>query len=232
MKRIFYPDSIVVIGVSERPDNLAKNIVGNLVSFNFKGSIYAVGRQKSEVHGITIQDSLDDVPDGLDLAVILTPAYLVPGFVNQCAQKGILRIVVESGGFSEFSKEGLQFENQLVEIVRQNDMRLVGPNCISVVNLEAGVCLPFGIIPPERFKLGNASIISQSGGVSLTFMGMLGSAGVGTNKAVSIGNKSDLDESDYLEYFLSDNGTRMICMYLESISDGRRLLNLALKYLY
>jgi acetyltransferase len=161
--------------------------------------------------------------------VILTPAYLVPEFVDQCAQKRILRVVVESGGFSEFSKEGLQFETQLLEIVQQNNMRMVGPNCISVVNLEAGVCLPFASVPPDRFKLGDASIISQSGGVSLTFMGMLSTAGVGINKAVSIGNKSDLDESDYLEYFLSDNGTRMICIYLESISDGRRLLDLARK---
>ncbi|MCK5645702.1 MAG: acetate--CoA ligase family protein, partial [Anaerolineales bacterium] len=227
MKRIFYPDSIVVIGVSERPDNLAKNIIGNLLAFDFKGPLYAVGRRKSEVHGIPIEGSLNDVPDGLDLAVILTPAHLIPEFVDQCAQKGILRVVVESGGFSEFSDEGVALEEQLLKTVHQNDMRLVGPNCLSVVNLEAGVCLPFGIIPPERFKLGKASIISQSGGVSLTVMGMLGSAGVGTNKAVSIGNKSDLDESDYLEYFLSDDGTRMVCMYLESISDGRRLLNLA-----
>jgi acetyltransferase len=229
MKRIFYPESIVIIGVSERPDNLAKNIIGNLVSFDFQGAIYAVGRQEGEVHGVLIKDSLEDIPNNLDLAVILTPAYLVPEFVTQCAQKGILRVVVESGGFSEFSKEGEQLENQIQETVDMNNMRLVGPNCISVVNLEAGVCLPFGVIPPERFKLGDASIISQSGGVSLTFMGMLGTAGVGTNKAVSIGNKSDLDETDYLDYFLSDDGTRLVCIYLESISDGRRLLNLAKK---
>ncbi len=229
MKRIFYPASIVVIGVSERPDNLAKNIIGNLLAFDYKGPLYAVGRRKSEVHGITIQSSLDDVPDGLDLAVILTLAYLVPELVDQCAQKRILRVVVESGGFSEFSDEGKLLEDRLLKSIHQNDMRLVGPNCLSVVNLETGVCLPFANVPADRFKLGDASIISQSGAVSLTFMGMLSSAGIGINKAVSMGNKSDLDESDYLEYFLSDNGTRMICMYLESISDGRRLLDLARK---
>jgi acetyltransferase len=227
MKRIFYPESIVVIGVSERPDNLGKNIVRNLVSFKFKGSLYAVGRSKGEVHGIEIYNSLNDLPEGIDLAVILTPAHLVPMFVSQCGQKGIHRVVVESGGFSEFSEEGKELESELMQTIHKYQMRMVGPNCISVVNLETGVCLPFGIIPPERFTLGDASIIAQSGGVSLTFMGMLSHAGVGINKAVSIGNKTDLDESDYLEYFLSDDGTRMVCMYLESISDGRRLINLA-----
>jgi acetyltransferase len=227
MNRIFYPDSIVVIGVSDRPDNLAKNIVGNLISFNFEGPIYAVGRSKGNVHGIEIHDSLAGVPDNVDLGVILTPAHLVPMFVDQCGTKGIHRVVVESGGFSEFSQKGAEYEKELLEQIQKHQMRMVGPNCISVVNLESGVCLPFGVIPPNRFKLGNTSIIAQSGGVSLTFMGMFSSAGVGVNKAVSIGNKSDLDESDYLEYFLSDPGTETVCMYLESISDGRRLFNIA-----
>jgi acetyltransferase len=190
MKRIFYPESIVVIGVSERPDNLAKNIVGNLISFKFQGPIFAVGRSKGNVHGIEIHDSLAGVPENLDLAVILTPAHLVPMFVDQCGDKGIRRVVVESGGFSEFSDEGAVYERELLEHIQRHEMRMVGPNCISVVNLESGVCLPFGIIPPNRFELGNASIIAQSGGVSLTFMGILSSSGVGVNKAVSIGNKS------------------------------------------
>ena len=165
MKRIFYPDSIVVIGVSERPDNLAKNIVGNLISFKFEGPIYAVGRSKGKVHGIEIHDSLAAVPDHVDLAVILTPAHLVPMFVDQCGAKGIRRVVVESGGFSEFSEEGAELEKELLAQIRKHHMRMVGPNCISVVNLESGVCLPFAMISPDRFQLGDASIIAQSGGV-------------------------------------------------------------------
>lgn len=227
MKRIFYPESIVVIGVSERPDNLAKNIVANLISFGFAGPIYAVGRSEGVVHGIKIQASLEPIPDEVGLAVILTPSQLVPNFVRRCGEKGITRVIVESGGFSEFSEAGAKLEAELLEIAQSYQIRLVGPNCISVVNLESGVCLPFGIISPSRFTLGDASIISQSGGVSLTLMGMLSSAGVGVNKAVSIGNKADLDETDFIEYYLSDEGTRMLCLYLESISDGRKLLNLA-----
>ncbi|HXZ98662.1 MAG TPA: acetate--CoA ligase family protein, partial [Candidatus Acidoferrum sp.] len=227
MQRIFYPRSVVVIGVSERPENLARFIIANLQSFHYKGELYAVGRKKGMVHGIPIASSLDEVPDGLDLAVILTPAATVPELMDWCGRKGISRVVVESGGFSEFSEEGRKLEQQLLEIAHRRDMRLVGPNCISVVNQEIGLCLPFAPISPATARLGPASVISQSGGVSVTYMDMLCTSGVGVNKAVSIGNKANLDEADYLSYLLQDPGTQIICLYLESINDGRELLRLA-----
>jgi acetyltransferase len=227
MQRIFYPRSVVVIGVSERPENLARLIIANLQAFRYKGQLYAVGRRKGIVSGIPIAMSLDEVPDGLDLAVILTPAATVPELMESCGRKGIHRVVVESGGFSEFSEEGRRLEEQLLEIAHRWDMHLVGPNCISVVNQEIGLCLPFAPISPDTAKLGPASVISQSGGVSVTYMDLLCTSGVGVNKAVSIGNKADLDETDYLSYLLQDPGTQIICIYLESISDGRELLRLA-----
>lgn len=226
MERIFYPKSIVVIGVSERPDNLARNIIANLRAFEYGGDLYAVGRREGEILGIKIVSSLDEVPDDLDLAVILTPATIVPSLMESCGRKGILRVIVESGGFSEFSDEGRHLEEQLLTIAHKWNMRLVGPNCISVVNLENGVCLPFALIPPEIAHLGLASVVSQSGGVSITYMGQLSLAGVGVNKVISIGNKADLDETDYLKYLLADDGTKMICLYLESISDGQQLMEL------
>ena len=227
MQRIFYPDSIVVIGVSERPDNLARTIVANLCYFGYKGRLFAVGRREGIVQGITIATSLDQVPDGLDLAVILTPAATVPDFMEACGRKVIRRVVIESGGFSEFSQEGRRLEQRLVEIAHRWDMRFVGPNCISVINLENGVCLPFGDMSSGNARLGPASVVSQSGGVSLTYVDRLCVAGVGVDKSVSIGNKTDLNENDYLEYLLQDPGTKIVCLYLESIGDGRRLMDLA-----
>jgi acetyltransferase len=227
LQRVFYPDSVVVIGVSERPDNLARVIIANLKAFGYKGKVYAVGRKKGIVEGISIAASLDEVPDGLDLAVILTPAAVVPELMESCGRKGIRRVVVESGGFSEFSEEGGRLEQLLLEIAHRWDMRLVGPNCISVVNQEIGLCLPFTSISPATARLGPASVVSQSGGVSVTYMDLLCTAGVGVNKAVSIGNKADLDETDYLAYLLQDPGTEIICLYLESIGAGRKLMNLA-----
>jgi acetyltransferase len=227
MQRIFYPNSIVVIGVSERPENLARTIVANLRAFGYRGRLFAVGRSEGSVSGIPIATSLDQVPDGLDLAVILTPAATVPGLMEVCGRKGIRRVVIESGGFSEFSEEGRRLEQQLLEIARRRDMRFVGPNCISVINLENGVCLPFGSMSPVNARLGPVSVVSQSGGVSLTYVDRLCTAGVGVNKAVSIGNKTDLGETDYLAYLLQDPDTEIVCLYLESIGDGRKLMDSA-----
>jgi acetyltransferase len=227
MHRIFYPQSIVVIGVSEKPDNLARTILLNLRTFGYSGALYAVGRERGQVYGVPIVPSLDEVPDGLDLAVILVPAPLVPGLMETCGRKGIRYVVIESGGFSEFSEQGRQLEEQLQEIARRWGIRFVGPNCISVVNLDAGVCLPFAPIGRETLRFGPVSVVSQSGGVSITYAEMFSAAGLGVNKVVSIGNKTDLDEADYLAYLLEDPGTRMVCLYLESVDDGRGLMNLA-----
>ena len=227
MQRFFDPHSIVVIGVSERPDNLARNIIVNLRNFGYRGQLYAVGRRTGSVLDVPIVASLEEIPDDLDLAVILTPAAAVPGLMDACGRKGIRRIVIESGGFGEFSEEGRRLEERLKQVARQWDIRFVGPNCISVVNLEVGVCLPFASISPNGTRLGKASVVAQSGGISITYLDRLSSSGVGVNKAVSIGNKTDLNEADYLTFFLNDPGTEMIVLYLESIGDGRKLMDLA-----
>ena len=227
MDRFFYPRSIVVIGVSEKPDNLARNILTNLRTFGYRGDLYAVGRREGEVEGVPIVTSLDQLPGGIDLAVILAPAPMVPDLVEACGRKDIRRVVIESGGFGEFSEEGRLLEQRLLEVARRWGIRFVGPNCISVVNLETGVCLPFALLSPEMARRGRVSVVSQSGGVSITYLDRLSAAGVGVNKVVSIGNKTDLDETDHLAYLLEDLGTEIVVLYLESLSDGRRLLDLA-----
>lgn len=227
MERIFDPRSIVVIGVSERPGNLARNIIGNLKTFGYSGEVYAVGNSGGVAHGVNLVTSVDDVPDGLDLAVILTPAATVPGLLDACGRKGIRRVVVESGGFAEFSPDGRALEARLLEVAHRWGIRIVGPNCIGVVNLERGVALPFVALNPDQTRRGVTSVIAQSGGLSVTYIQRLSQVGVGVNKAISIGNKADLDETDCLEYLLNDPGTRVVLMYLESLSDGPRLLNLA-----
>jgi acyl-CoA synthetase (NDP forming) len=227
MRKIFSPRSLVVIGVSERPDNLARFIIANLRAFGYKGDLYAVGRQPGKVYDVPIVASLDEVPDGLDLAVILTPAETIPALVEACGRKDIRQIVIESGGFSEFSEHGRQLEEELKQIAKRWGIRFVGPNCISVINLDVGLCLPFAPVAPESARRGSAAVISQSGGISITYLDKLSASGVGVSKVISIGNKADLDETDYLEYLLEDPATKILCLYLESLSDGRRLLELA-----
>jgi acyl-CoA synthetase (NDP forming) len=225
--RIFYPDSVVVIGVSEQPDNLAANIISNLLEFGYNGGIHAVGLRSGKVHGIPILTSVESLPDGVDLAVILTPAVTVPRLLEACGKRGIRRAVIESGGFAEFSETGRTLEEQVCAVARRWDIRFVGPNCISVVNMENGLCLPFVHLERQAVKQGPVSVLAQSGGVSITYLHLLSEAGLGVNKVVSIGNKADLDEVDYLNFLLNDPGTEIVCLYLESIEEGRRLMELA-----
>jgi len=223
---VFYPDSIAIIGVSEREDNLAANIVRNLATFGYSGDVYAVGRREGNVHDTPILASVDALPNGIDLAVILTPATTVPGLVDACGRKGIRRAVIESGGFAEFSEAGSLLEKEVTAAARRWGIRFVGPNCISVFNTQNGLCLPFVLLDPDAIRQGPVSVLAQSGGISITYLILLSEAGLGANKVVSMGNKTDLDEIDYLTYLLDDPTTEIICLYLESISQGRRLLEL------
>jgi len=227
LKKIFYPKSVAVIGVSERPDNLAAEILRNMRRFGYGGDVYAVGRRAGTVEGTPILPSVDALPPNVDLAVILTPAATVPDLLDACGRRGIRHAVVESGGFTEFSPDGQLLEEELKTVARRWDIRFVGPNCISVINMENGLCLPFARLDAEGAKRGPVSVLAQSGGVSITYLILLSEAALGANKVVSMGNKADLNEVDYLSYLLDDPGTEIICLYLESIEEGRELLELA-----
>ena len=228
MNKIFYPNSVAVIGASERPDNLAANIIGNMLEFDYGGDIYAIGLRSGEVHTIPILTSVEALPDGVDLVVILTPAATVPDLLEACGKKGIRRAVIESGGFAEFSEAGRKLEEQVCAVARRWGIRFVGPNCISVINMENGLCLPFAPrLGRKAVKRGPVSVLAQSGGVSITYLSLFSEAGLGVNKVVSMGNKADLDEVDYLTFLLDDSGTEVILLHLESIEEGRRLMELA-----
>lgn len=220
MEKIFYPESLVVIGVSPRPENMGKFIVANLLEFGYRGKIYAVGRERGEVFGLPIYDSLEELPEGIDLAVFLVPAPLVPHLLEECGRRGIRRAVIESGGFSEFSAEGARLEEELLEVARRWGIRFVGPNCISIINLENGLSLPFVPLSRSAARPGKVSVVAQSGGVSLTYANLLSVPGLGVDKVVSIGNKTDLDEIDYLEYLIGDEGTELIVLYLSGGDRG------------
>ena len=227
MQKIFYPDSVAVIGVSERPSNLAAEILRNLSRFGYSGDVYAVGPRQGTVEGTPILPSVEALPSVVDLAVILTPAATVPGLLDACGRRGIRRAVIESGGFAEYSADGRRLEEEVEEVARRWGIRFVGPNCISVINLENGLCLPFARLDARGAKTGPVSVLAQSGGVSITYFILLSEAGLGANKLVSMGNKADLDEVAYLSYLFEDPGTEIICLYLESIENGRELLETA-----
>ncbi len=226
MREIFYPSSVVVIGVSDRPDNLGRNIVGNLIEYGFNGIVYAVGPRGGMIETRRIYHSVADIPDSVDLAVIITPARTVPGILEQCGHKGIRWAIIETAGFREFGDEGEKLEQEMVRIADQYGIRFVGPNCIGAISMENGFCVPFPRLK-KYIKNGKVSMISQSGGVGLSVLNLMSNEGVGLNKFVSVGNMLNIDAEDMLEMMIDDDGTELIFLYLESIRDGRRLMDVA-----
>lgn len=225
MEKFFYPNSVAVIGVSNSPDNLGKNIVSNLMEFQFIGQIFSVGPKGGVLFGQKIYSGIEQVPGGIDLAVILTPAMTVAELLRQCGEKGIKRVIIESGGFREFAEDRAHLENEILRVVEKYSIRFIGPNGIGNINMENGLCLPFMAMQKEM-RLGHISILAQSGGVALSYIGFLSSENIGINKVVSMGNKLNVNENDLLEFLIQDSGTEVICLYLEGLTDGRRFMEI------
>jgi len=226
MRDIFYPRSVAVIGVSDRPTNLGRNIVKNMLEFGYQGILYAVGPNGGTVQTHRIFRAVGDIPDHVDLAVIFTPAATVPGVLEECGKKGIRRVVIESAGFREYTAAGKGLEEEIMRIAKHYRIRFIGPNCIGVINMENGLCVPFPLLN-KNVRPGNVSIITQSGGIGMSVLNLMANEGLRLNKFVSVGNVLDTNAEDLLEYMIDDPGTEIIFIYLESMGDGRRLMQIA-----
>jgi acetate---CoA ligase (ADP-forming) len=226
MRDIFYPMSVAVIGVSEQPTNLGRNIVANLIEYEYQGAVYAVGRSGGTIETHRIYHSILDIPDDIGLAVILTPAQTVPGILQECGEKGVRRVIIETAGFREYGDQGHQLEMEMLKVAGKYGMRFVGPNCIGAINMENGLCVPFPRLK-KFIRKGDVSMITQSGGVGMSVLNLMANEGIGLNKMVSIGNMLNINAEDMLEFLINDPGTRIIFLYLESIGDGRRLMDIA-----
>lgn len=218
---------MVVVGVSENPDNLARNVVENLFEFQFNGEIFLVGKKKGVLFGRGICTSLKELKEGIDVAVILTPAPTVPTILESCGHKKIRWAIIETGGFSEYSDEGAELEKEVLRVAKKWGIRIVGPNGIGIFNFENGFVVPFANFRRRGVRKGKISILAQSGGVSFYYLNLFASANMGIAKIVSMGNKLDLNEIDYLKYLIQDPQTEIIGLYLESLENGRELMEIA-----
>ena len=227
MHKLFYPERIAVIGVSEREVNMGRLIMKNLFEFGYTGEVFPVGRGGGTAFGRDILPSVTDLPPGIDVALVITPSVIIPEIVNKCGHKGIKWIVIESGGFGEFSESGKHLGSKVLQAAKKWGIRLVGPNGLGIINMANSLVTPFITMQGEALKKGKVAILSQSGGVLFGLINLLGSNNIGVSKVVSIGNKLDLDEIDYLTYLIDDKETEIIVMYLEGISNGRKLMDIA-----
>jgi acetyltransferase len=217
---IFNPRSVLIVGVSPKRTNFAANIARNLALFAYPGEIVLLGREPGCLLGQRIRTSFDEVPEGIELAVILTPARAVPDVLEGCGRKGIRHAIVESGGFRELGEEGAALEDRLEEIAARHGIRFVGPNCLGVIAPAAGFA-PVFVPLRDQWQPGNVSVAAQSGGVGMAYLVRMASECIGLRRFVSIGNKLCLDETDFVRSFTGDPETAVVALYLEGVTRGR-----------
>ena len=223
---LFYPQSVAVIGASNKEGKIGNAIMKNLINFGFKGKIYPVNVKEEKILGIKAYKSVLEIPDNVDVAVISIPGKFVPQILEECGQKGVKGVVVISAGFKEAGN--VELEEKLLEVARKWNIRIVGPNCLGVTNIENGFDCTFN--PPERQarpEFGGIAFMSQSGAFGAAILDWAARHEVGMSKFISLGNMTDLDESDFMEYLKDDKATKVITAYLEGVKDGRKFLEAA-----
>ena len=228
MEFFFKPKGIAIIGASAN-NTKGGHVILNNVMKSFHGGIYPVNPRYSDINGIKCYPSVLQVPDPVDLAIIFVPAAFVPAVLKECAQRGIRGAMIESGGFAESGEQGRQLQDSIIAIHKETGIRIWGPNCMGLVDAVEG--LVFSFMFPAVWEAGldpgNVSLVVQSGMLSAGFLIDIMTHGImGISKACSIGNKADVDECDILEYLIEDADTGVIGLYLESIPNGRRFVDL------
>ena len=223
---IFRPRSVAVIGASRRPGSIGAAIFRNLLAHGFDGPVYPVNPSASVVQSVLAWPSVTAIPGDVDLAVIAVPAAQVLAALEECGRKGVRGAVVITAGFKETGPEGAERERALRECARRHGMRLVGPNCLGVLNTEPAVGLD-ATFAPAWPPSGPVAFSSQSGALGLAILETAGALGLGISQFVSVGNKADVSGNDLLEYWEKDPATRVILLYLESFGNPRRFTQIA-----
>ncbi|MGB3563670.1 MAG: acetate--CoA ligase family protein [Thermoanaerobaculia bacterium] len=223
---IFSPRNVAVIGASRNRSSLGFALLHNLVMSQFTGAIFPVNPKATVIHSLKAYPSVGEVPDPVDLAVVMVPQPAVQGVVEECIAAGVKGLVVITAGFAETGEAGAVLEQKLLETVRRAGVRMIGPNCMGVINTEPAVSLDatFSPTPAQRGSIG---FVSQSGALGVAILNAASDLGIGLTQFASMGNKADVSGNDLVEYWENDPATRVICMYLESFGNPRRFTGIA-----
>ncbi|MEJ2599390.1 MAG: acetate--CoA ligase family protein [Anaerolineales bacterium] len=218
----FAPRGVAVIGASQNPTKLGYGLARNLVQSNFQGVVHFVNPKGGSLLGRPLYPNLSQVPDPVDLAILLIPARFIPQSLEECGERGIRAVVIGSGGFRETGPEGAALEEQCVRIAQQQEIRLLGPNCIGLLDTHLPIDATF--LPPPGPLPGDVAFISHSGAICAAVIDWARGQGFGLSRLVSLGNQADVNETDTLAPVASDPFTRVLTLYLEGVSDGRRFV--------
>ncbi|MFA6655590.1 MAG: CoA-binding protein, partial [Bacillota bacterium] len=218
------PESVAVIGASNTPGKIGYAVVRNMMSSGYKGEIYPINPKETEIAGLKAYPTAIDVGKPIDVAVICVPAKATLSVAEDCGKAGVKFLIVITAGFKEVGKEGRELEEQLVEIARKYGMRIVGPNVLGIIDTHT----PFNATFAKEMALeGNIAFISQSGALCIAILDWSLKNGLGFSQFVSMGNKADLNEADFIEAASHDEDTKVICLYLEDVVEGDRFIKVA-----
>ena len=226
LRPILEPQSVAVIGASRQPGTVGYAVLSNLLMGQYTGVVYPVNPKAKAICGVRAYSSILEIPDPVDLAVVIVRASLVPQVLEECGQKGIKGAIVISAGFKETGPEGAKLEAQVREIAHNYGIALVGPNCLGVINTDPNYRLNASFAK-EMPLPGNIAFISQSGALCTAVLDYAKGQGIGFSKVISLGNKADVNENDFLAYLWQDPHTQVILLYVEELTEGRRFLQLA-----
>ena len=224
MRELFEPASVAVIGASAERNKVGNIILGNIIESGFQGPLYPINPRYEEVMGLKCYPRITDVPGPVEMAVVVVPAKFVLQVMEECGQKGVKAAVVISAGFKEVGLEGAKLEKQLGEIAHRYGMRVLGPNCLGLVNTHHHMNATFAQEGPRE---GNIAISSQSGAICVVILDWAANINIGFSKFISVGNKLDVDEGHLLQYLREDPQTKVIGMYIEGTDRGREFLRQA-----
>jgi len=226
LDRLFRPRSIAIVGASRRPGTIGYQILHNLIIHGYRGVVYPVNPKATSVHSVPAFPSMEAIPGEVDLAIVVVPKEHVLDVVDDCGAKSVRGLVVISAGFKEVGGEGVERERKLMERVERYGMRLVGPNCMGLLNTGPDLSMN-ATFAPNMPPPGGSSFMSQSGALGVTILDYASEYGIGINHFVSVGNKPDVSGNDLLEYWEDDDATRVILMYLENFGNPRRFTRVA-----
>ena len=217
--RLFRPQGVAVVGASTNPAKIGYRVVENMVRSGFSGGIYPVNPKGGELLGRPVYASLREVPGTVDVAVLCVPADHVYPTLAECADKGVGHLVIITSGFSEVGN--LDLEKEIVQYARAHGMRVLGPNIFGIYSAASRLDATFG---PGGILPGHVAIVTQSGALGIAMIGKTAAESLGLSALISVGNKSDIDESDLLEYLAEDAATRVVLIYIEGVKGGERLV--------
>jgi len=224
LRNFFCPDSVAVIGAAREEEKVGHAILDNIINSGFKGKLFAINPHADEIHRIQCYPSILNVPVNIDLAIIVIPVQYVLQALEECSRKKVKWAIIISTGFKETGVEGAKRESQLIAKAKEYGIRILGPNCMGIIDTECPINATFSDLMPPRGKIG---FISQSGALGSSILDWAKTNKIGLSKFVSLGNKADISENDLFDDWEGDENTKVITAYLEGIKNGRQFIKIS-----